>query len=201
MKISKKYLYQAVGAVSAFAVLASPVLVSAATDTANTTINANVGSTISVSSSSTVAINLAPGSQPVLSSSSDTVTVNTNNTAGYTLTLANLDTTTALESGANTIQAHTGTQAAPTVLTTGRWGYAVQNVGGFGAGVRSAETNNTSSTSTWAGVPSSAAPNTLKDTSSTATNDITTVWYGVRVDSSQPTGTYTDTVRYTATTK
>ncbi len=182
------------------AVAAAPITASAATSSAGTTIEATVNSVISVTTSTNVAINLTPTPGGVVSSSSDTVTVNTNNTAGYTLTLADADATTSLASGGNTIAAHAGTQAAPTTLATNTWGYRVVGVGGFGAGAYSAETNNTSSTSTWAGMPATGSPNTLKTTSSTAANDVTTVWYGVKVDSSQPNGVYSDTVTYTATT-
>ena len=105
-----------------------------------------------------------------------------------------------LRRGGNTIAAHAGTQAVPTALAANTWGYRVVGVGGFGASAYSAETNNTSSTSTWAGMPATGSPNTLKTTSSTAANDVTTVWYGVKVDSSQPNGVYSDTVTYTATT-
>lgn len=182
------------------AVAAAPITASAATSSAGTTIEATVNSVISVTTSTNVAINLTPTPGGVVSSSSDTVTVNTNNTAGYTLTLADADATTSLASGGNTIAAHAGTQAVPTALAANTWGYRVVGVGGFGASAYSAETNNTSSTSTWAGMPATGSPNTLKTTSSTAANDVTTVWYGVKVDSSQPNGVYSDTVTYTATT-
>jgi hypothetical protein len=124
--------------------------------------------------------------------------VSTNNTTGYTLTLSDTDTNTNLVSGGNNIAAHGGTFATPTALTGNGWGYAVAG-GNFSASY-SAETNNGSSTTKWAGVPSSASPQQLKTTASTANNDPTTVWYGVRANSSQAAGTYTDTVTYTATT-
>lgn len=185
---------------SLFLVLVSPIIVSAATNTASTTISATVNSVISISSSSSVAISLTPTPGGVVSSASDTVTVNTNNTLGYNLTLSNADATSNLTSGSNTITAISGTQASPTALTAGKWGYRVVNVGGFGSTAYSAESNNTSSTSTWAGVPPSGSGNTIKNTSSIASNDTTTVWYGVKVTSSQPGGIYSDTVTYTATT-
>lgn len=187
-------------AVSVFGIAFTPVIASAASSSANTVINANIGATISVTTTTPVTINLTPTAGGVVSSSSDTVSVSTNNSTGYTLTLANNDATTTLVSGSDTIAAHSGTQASPTTLTNGTWGYRVDGVGGFGAGPTSAETNNGSSTTTWAGVPATASPNTLKTTGTTAANDTTTVWYGVRVNSSQPNGTYTDTVTYTATT-
>lgn len=153
-----------------------------------------------MSTATPVNISITPTPGGVVSSSSDTVTVNTNSSTGWTLTLSDFDTDTDLESGANAFAAHAGTQASPTVLANNTWGYRIVGVGGFGGGAYSGETNNGSSTSTWAGMPSSAAPNTIKTSGTTATNDTTTVWYGVRATSSQPSGTYTDTVTYTATT-
>ena len=199
MNVSKRQrALSATMAVSVVGLAFSPVIASAAT--ANTVINATLGSTISVTTSTPVAISLTPTAGGVVSSSSDTVSVSTNNTSGYTLTLEDNDATTTLVSGANSIAAHSGTQASPTTLANNTWGYRVDSVGGFGAGPTSAETNNGSSSTIWAGVPATGSPNTLKTTSSTASNDTTTVWYGVKVTSSQPNGTYTDTVTYTATT-
>lgn len=196
----RQRLISATLSLTALGTAALPVVASAATQTANTTINANIGSAISVTTSTTVTINATPTAGGVVSSSSDTVTVNTNNGSGYTLTLADADTNTNLVSGSDNIAAHTGTFASPTALTNGSWGYRIVGAGGFGGAAYSVESNNGSSTSTWAGVPSSTSPVTIKTTASSATNDATTVWYGTRVSSSQPNGTYTDTVTYTATT-
>lgn len=200
MKVTKKQFTGAIASFSALAIVASPAIASAATQSANTTINATLGSAITVTTSTTVNVAVTPTAGGVVSSASDTVTVNTNNSTGYVLTLADSDATTSLASGGNTIAAHTGTQASPTTLANNRWGYRVVSVGGFGATAYSAETNNGSSTSTWAGVPASGSANTIKSTASTATNDATTVWYGIKATSSQPSGTYTGTVTYTATT-
>lgn len=183
------------------AVILSPVVASAISTTANTTVNATVSSVISMTTSTTVAIGITPTASGAMSSSSDAVSVSTNNSLGYTLTLADTDATTTLVSGANTIAADSGTQAVPSAsLTLNRWGYRVDSIGGFGAGATTAETNIASSAFKWAGVPATGAPNTIKSASTTATNDITTVWYGVKVDTSKPNGVYTDSVTYTATT-
>lgn len=200
MKNTKKQLFYRAGFVlTALSVVASPIAASAITE--DTTINAAIGSTISITTSGTVSINVTPTASGSMSSQSDTVSVSTNNTAGYTLTIANNDTTTNLVNGGNTIAADAGTQASPTSsLTNNRWGYRVDGVGGFGAGATSAESNVASSAYSWAGVPSSASPNTLKNTSTTASGDVTTVWFGVKADTSKPNGTYTDSVVYSATT-
>jgi hypothetical protein len=178
-----------------------PLATYGASTTANTTINASIASVISMTTSGTVSISVTPTSSGAMSSASDTVSVSTNNTAGYALTLSDSNTNTDLVKGSDTITADAGTQASPSnTLTNNRWGYRVDSVGGFGAGPTSAETNVSSSAYKWAGVPSSAAPNTLKSTATTASGDTTTVWYGVKSDSTKPNGIYTDTVTYTATT-
>lgn len=185
---------------AAFAVLATPVLASAATTSQNTTINATIGSTITMTTSGTVALGITPDGNGQSSSASDTVTVSTNNALGYNLTLEDSDATTTLTDGTNTLTAHAGTQAAPTTLANNTWGYRVDGVGGFLAGPTSAETNVDTLALLWAGVPASGPGNTLKNTSTTATNDVTTVWYGAKADTTKPNGVYTGTVTYTATT-
>lgn len=169
-------------------------------DSGNTTINTTLNSVISMTTSGTVTLGVTPAGGARLSSGSDTVSVSTNNSTGFNLTLSNQDTTTTLVNGGNTIAAHAGTQASPTSLVANRWGYRVDGVGGFGAGPTSSETNAASSSYTWAGVPSSVSPNQLKNTNTTASNNTTTVWYVVMVDESVPNGTYSDTVTYTAVT-
>lgn len=195
MPQSKKTLYRSGMLMAVLSLAALPLAVSAQSST-DTVVNATVGSTISISSVSPVTLGLAPGSESVVSSASDTVTVSTNNSSGYTLRLANADSETALVSGSDSIEAHAATAASPSPLADNTWGYAV--AGGAFDGSYTAETNNASSSSTWAGVPASGSPTDLKTTSSVAAPDTTTVWYGVRVDATQPTGTYTGTVTYTA---
>lgn len=197
--LKKKALVSA-SVVAALAVVISPVIASAADDSANTTINATIASVISITTDGTVAIGVTPTSSGAATSAGDTVSVSTNNAAGYNLTLADSDTNTNLVNGGNNIAAHSGTFASPTTLATNAWGYRVDGAGGFGAGPTSAETNLADLTGSWAGVPSSASPQQLKSTSATATADETEVWYGVKVDTSKPNGLYSDQVTYTATT-
>lgn len=180
-------------------VVASAPFTASAAD-ADTTVNATVNKVISVTSVSPVNFSMTPTAGGVVSSASDTVSVTTNSSNGYQLSLAASDATNSLTSGGNSITAHTGTQASPSTLANGTWGYRVVSVGGFGAGAYSAETSNGTSTSTWAGVPVSGSGNQLKNTATTASNDQTTVWYGAKVTSSQPSGAYSDVVRYTAVT-
>jgi len=188
------------------AVTSAPAVASASVNTsANTTINATVNPVISMSTASPVAFSLTPTAGGVVSSSSDTVTVDTNNTLGYVLTVADNDATTTLASGGNNFAATTGTKTTPIALTNGKWGFAVVTgttgigTNGFDASY-STETNNASSTSKWAGMPATGSPMMLKTTSTTAAADTLTVWYAAKANSTQPNGVYTDTVTYTATT-
>lgn len=199
MLITKRQ--QVFGAVAGLSMLALAVVpLAASAVTANTTINATVGSAITVTSVSPVAISLTPTAGGVVSSASDAVTVNTNSTLGYTLTFADSDASANLVSGGNNITPVSGgTFASPVVLTNGTWGYRIVGLGGFGGTAYTGETDAGSSTSTWAAVPVSGSPQTIKAPTGVATNDVTTFWYGVKVNSSQPTGVYTDQVTYTAT--
>ena len=195
----KSYLYASAGVIAVVGVVLSPVLASAATDT--TDVNVTVDSAITVTTSGTVAIAIntpvGGGSQ---SSASDTVTVNSNDPDGFDLTLADSDATTNLVNGANTVAAHSGTYATPTALANNTWGWAVASLGTFDASY-SVIDDATSSASKWAGVPATGSPQNIKSTSSTASNDVTTVWYSAKVDTTKPAGVYTDTVTYTATVK
>ncbi|MDB5178410.1 MAG: exported protein of unknown function [Patescibacteria group bacterium] len=186
-------------AIATAAFLLSPVI--AAADTANTTISTTISAVISVfTTNGTVNANVLPTVSGAQTTASDTVTISTNDTAGYTLKLEDANATTNLTSGGNNITATTGTQASPIALTAGKWGYRVDGVGGFGAGPTSPGSNTAIGSVTYAGVPASGAPNTLKTTATTATNDTTTVWYSVAADTAQAIGTYTDVVTYTALT-
>ena len=169
---------------------------------ATTTVSSTIGSVMGLfTTSGTVNINATPTAGGVQTTASDTVTVTTNDSDGYTLQLAETTATTTLTSGSNTIPATTGTQASPTALVANRWGYRVDGIGTFGAGPTTPISNAAIGTVTYAAVPATASPNTIKSTSSTATNDTTTVWYSVAVNSATPSGVYTNSVTYTATNK
>lgn len=179
-------------------VVAVPTAAGAATT--STTINSAISSVISVfTSNGTVTANVTPTGAGAQTIASDTLTVSTNNTLGYTLQIADSDATTTLVSGSDSIAASSGTQASPVAQSVNTWGYRVDGVGGFGAGPTSGQNSAAIGSLTFAGMPANSSPNTIKTTSSTASNDTTTVWYGVAADTSQPTGTYSDTITYTAT--
>lgn len=196
----KQQTFVKIGLVSTAVVLLAPFVASAATSTANTTINATVAPVISMGTSGTVAIAVTPTGSGAASSASDTVSVSTNNATGYKLSLADSDADTTLVSGASTIATTTGTFAAPATLTNNSWGYRVDNAGTFGAGPTAAQLSVANLAGTWALIPAAAAPQQLKSTATTAASDTTTVWYGVKTDTTKASGTYTDQVTYTAVT-
>ena len=175
----------------------------AATDSTNTTINANVSSTISVSTS-VGSINLAviPTSSGTASSQSHDVAVSTNNSSGYILYLnmASDATNNSLNKDSDYIAAHNGTDTVPSQLSVNTWGYRIEG-GSFGSGDMTPQTNVANLAGSFAGMPMSPTPVALKNTSAPSNNDTTSVLYGVKVDGSKPSGQYSNTVVYTAITK
>lgn len=199
MRISKKHQDVIFVATLLVSALALPAVAGAAT--ASTTINSAISSVISVfTSNGTVTANVTPTGSGAQTIASDTITVSTNDTLGFTLQIADSGASTTLTSGSNTIPASTGTQTTPVAQAVNTWGYRVDGVGGFGAGPTSAQSSAAiSGTIKFAGMPASGSPNTIKTTSTTASNDTTTVWYGVAANTTQPSGAYSGTVTYTAT--
>jgi hypothetical protein len=157
---------------------------------------------ISVLSSGTVNLAVTPTSSGVNTTAKDDVTVSTDASTGYTLTFLDSDTDTTLVNGGNSIAASSGTQAGPITLALNTWGYRVDGLASFGAGPTSAQNNDSSTLYTFAGVPASnQTAHTLKTTSAAANPaETTNVWYGVRLDTTKPSGTYSDQVTYTAVT-
>lgn len=180
--MNKRTSYKVGSALAVAAIVLSPVMASAATD--STTVNATVASVISVSTSDTVAIAVTPTSGAgAESTGADTVTVDSNDADGYNLTLENDTTLTMAGSQGGTLAKTTGTYGAPAALASNSWGY---RLAGFTAG-------------TYAGVEDAAQ--NIKSTSATANADATVVTYGVKVNTSVPAGVYSDSVTYTATVK
>lgn len=157
---------------------------------------------ITLITSGTVNLAVTPTTSGVNTTAQDQATVSTDASTGYTLTFLDSDTNTSLVNGANSIAASSGTQASPITLALNTWGYRVDGLAGFGAGPTSAQTNDPSATYTFAGIPASnQTAHTLKTTSSAANPpEVTNVWYGVRLDTTKPNGTYLDQVTYTAVT-
>ncbi|HEX8226961.1 MAG TPA: hypothetical protein VF572_03775 [Candidatus Saccharimonadales bacterium] len=180
------------------AVIVAPIGASAAT--ASSSIEATVSSVIAVTSSGTVALSVTPtGPGAESTAASDTVTVNSNDADGYNLTLSSADGTATMAgfkddgvtSNGATLAVTTGSYATPAALSANSWGWRVDSLGTFGAG----------GTATFAGMPVNSSPQNIRSTTATATNEVTTVKYAVKVDTSKPNGVYKDTVTYTATAK
>lgn len=165
----------------------------------STTVSSTLSAVISVfTSSGTVNINAIPTAAGVQTISNDVITVSTNDAAGYTLKIGETGAGNTLVSGGNSIAASAGTFASPIAQTTNSWGYRVDGVGGFGAGPTSGVSNTTIGAIKFAAVPATASPDTIKTTATTASNDTTSIWYGIAVNTTAPTGTYTNSVTYTA---
>ena len=168
--------------------------------TASTTVSSVVASVISLlTTDGTVNVDVIPSGVGTQTIASDTVTVSTSDTNGYTLQLAETGAGSTMVSGSDTIPASSGTQASPVTMSVNTWGYRVDGVSGFGSGPTSGQSSGSIGSATFAAVPATGSPNTIKTTSGTASNDTTTVWYAVAANTNQPSGTYTNSVTYTAT--
>jgi hypothetical protein len=153
---------------------------------------------VSISTNGSVTISVLPSGGTRSSNGSHTVTLGTNNATGYVLTLEMISASRNLVNGSETIAPVAGTFASPTSgLNVDSWGYRIDGVGGFGSGTAS-ETNVLASSFTWAGVPAGGDSDTIRSSSEAITNDAFSVWYGMSADSAKPSGTYSNTVLYTA---
>ncbi len=157
---------------------------------------------LSISSAGTLTINVTPAAGGACSTQDDTVSVLTDDPSGYTLSLANSNTNTALLNGSAAINSITAAQASPAALVANQWGYRVDGVGGFGAGPTTAQSNVSPDSILFAGVPASNyTPDTIATTSGVADPAVNTyVWYSVCTDTSIASGTYTSQITYTAIT-
>lgn len=201
MVVQKQTLLRMGGVVAALAIAAAPVLATAqSSGEADTQIIATVGNTLSINATGTVDLALTPGaSGSVTSIGASTVTVTTNETSGYNLTLEDEDSNTSLISGANSIDSsNNGTYATPTTLQAGQWGYAVAG-GAFDSSYTVGDNTGTGS-ELFAEVPASGAADIIKNRPGVAQADTTSVYFGVRVNGTQPSGAYADTVTFTAST-
>lgn len=158
--------------------------------------------TITLSSGGTTTLNVAPTPAGKCTVQSDTASVLTDSTSGYSLTMTTSTTNNAMTSGSGSIAAASGTAASPAILSMNTWGYRVDNLAGFGAGPTSAQNNGSVPSVTFAGVPASNLAGTQVASSNGPANPAaaTTVWYGLCANASQPSGNYSVTVTYTAIT-
>ena len=113
-----------------------------------------------------------------------TIKVYTNNAGGYTLTVEDQDSVTALKSGSNAINA-ISTPAASLTGGQGVWGLKGGDLG-----------------DNYTGVPANGTPLTVVAAGlQNNSGDTTVITYGVSTSAAQAQGVYTDTIVYTATTK
>ncbi len=198
--MSRYFRIVAVVVVTLFLSFGATAVVSAST--ASTSISSVISPVVSLFTTDvTVNDNIVPTASGAQTIASDTVTISTNDSAGYTLQLAETSASSTLVSGSNNIPASSGNKTTPVVMAVNTWGYRVDGVGGFGAGPTSpASSAAISGTIKFAAVPATASPDTLVTAAGTATNATTTVWYGVAANTTQPSGTYTNSVTYTVTT-
>jgi hypothetical protein len=161
----------------------------------------NYGScTITLTSNGSTSLNVLPDASGKCTINSDTASVLTDATSGYTLTLTTSTTDNALVGGSDSIDASSGTSSSPSTLAMNSWGYRVDNVGSFGAGPTSAQSNVPTPSLTFAGVPPSdqAAAVIASTTGPANPAEDTEVWYGICIDATIPADTYSTTVLYTA---
>lgn len=126
-------------------------------------------------------INVTPGTVST-NATPHKITVGTNSADGYTLKVKDVDTNTSLVNGSNTIAAHAGTFASPTALANNSWGYRLST---FGENL-------------YAGITTSDV--TIMDHAGPIDSEVANITYGILVDQSKPSGTYSDTIVYTLTT-
>lgn len=178
------------------AFIGAPLGVKAADSTVSVAVS---GVLTTFTTSGTVTLGaLTPNATGTQSANNDVVTVGTNDTDGFTLTLNDADTTYTLASGGNSFANSAGSPASPAALANNTWGWRVDSLGGFGAGPTATINNAAPSALTYAGIPANASPFTIRSTATTG-SQVTNVWYSARANDTQPTGTYTNTVTYTAT--
>lgn len=155
---------------------------------------------ITLTSGGSVDVDVTPTAGGRCSVQSDTVTVETGNSAGYTVTMAVDAADNHMTASSGTIPAHSAAAASPSSLGMNTWGYRVDGTAGFGGGPTSAQANGAVPGVPFAGVPDNTGAMTPVTASSEPTDptDETTVWYGVCADMTQASGSYEVTVLYTA---
>lgn len=157
---------------------------------------------ITLSSNGAVSLDIVPTASGACTIQSDSVSVLTDNSNGYTLSVSDAAASSALTAGANTIAATPGTFTSPQTLASNKWGYRVDGAGGFGSGPTSGQSSGAASGLAFAGLPtSSQTADTLVHTNGPADPaEVTKIWYGVCANLSTVADTYSTQVVYTATT-
>lgn len=157
---------------------------------------------ITISSDGNVNLDVTPTPSGKCTVQSDTVAVFTDNSNGFSLTLSNNSTSTALVSGSATINATSATAASPATLPINQWGYRVDGFGSFGSGPTTGGFSVNPNATTFALVPASnQLADTIASTAVAADPTVNTgVWYGVCADTNITNGAYTTVITYSAVT-
>ncbi len=179
-------IIKALGVSAALGVAAMPLTTFAVTPaTADATVNVTINPTISLAlTANSTSTSLDPGTADITNMSIE-AKVSTNAKGGYTLTLRDKDETTDL------VHATLTSFKIPTSTATPEAGTKSWAVKG---GAISSWTAMPKSTETALTIKSATAL-----TNAVINNEATTTQYGVGLDSSLASGTYSDTVVYTAT--
>ncbi|MFV0484618.1 MAG: IPT/TIG domain-containing protein [Candidatus Saccharimonadales bacterium] len=151
---------------------------------------------MTLTASATVNMGITPTGSGVMAAGAQTLTATTNSPAGYTLAITGGSSAAQLLTNAASI-------SSPIALGSNTWGFAMNQVSsssaantitnGFDASYAVPTPSNTSK---WA--DPLLAP-TIKNTSQKVTNDVTTVYYGIKADTALTAGTYTSNIQYAAT--
>lgn len=145
---------------------------------------------LTISADGTISLSPNPTANSGMAASTGKVTTSTDAPTGYNLSISAITDPTFTPT--------TGTITSPTALTSNTWGYALASstavgvTNGFDA---SYTTPAPSPSSKWANPSNSVI---IKNTSTTASNDQTNVYYGAKIDLNTPSGNYKNTVTYTA---
>lgn len=155
---------------------------------------------ITLTSSGTVNIDVTPTATGKCTVHSDTATVQTGNSEGYTLTMTASTTDAALTGTSDSIPASSSTAVSPTTLGMNTWGYRVDGLSSFGNGSTVAQDSEATPGVTFAGVPASDQSSAAIATNDQAvdTGEATTIWYGACANTSIAAGAYSATITYTA---
>ncbi len=141
-------------------------------------------------SNGTLSIPIIPNSSGASGSNDLTVSVHTNNQTGYKLTMNSTGTDTSLTHQADATQkipSTTNTLVSPAALANNTWGYSTWTNG------------QSSASTTFSRIPSLSAPDTLRTTSTLTDPTDTKLTFGARINTEKPSGTYTNTVVFSAT--
>ena len=158
----------------------------------NVVVNAEIQSVLAITAPSKLDLNIMPSSTGTLTSGEVEVNVTSNNATGYALSMsANTDNTALTNTEtSDTINSTTNAFESPNTLSANTWGWYPSSL----------STNPGSSTGNYQfmAIPAVSSAATVKTTATPSTNDISTVSFGVSVDTSIPAGTYANTVVFSA---